>query len=147
MSDDADPGRSAVSAVTLGALVVVTSLLSACGFREPGSWLMVHNRTTVPIVVVEQYNQSTRLVAACSSREFRIVGRGPAPEPPDDTGRYPPDAVHIPVSAVGAADASSHTVIVVSPEGVSTFDNIDPPSSLPPCEGTPPTPTPSAPAP
>jgi hypothetical protein len=116
-------------------------LVLACGLREPGSWLTVHNRTTVPIIVVEEYNQSTRLVAACSSREFRIVGRGPAPEPPDDVGGYPRDAVRIPVSAVGAADASSHTVIVVSPQGVSESDNTEPPSSLPPCEGSPATPT------
>lgn len=128
-------------------VVVVAALLSACGFRQPGSWLTVHNRTTVPIVVVEQYDQSTRLVAACSSREFRIVGRGPAPETPDDAGQYPRDAVRIPVSAVGPADASSHTVIVVTPGGVSEYDNSEPPSSLPPCEGAPATPMSSAPTP
>jgi hypothetical protein len=129
------------------ALVAVAGMLSACVFREPGSWLTVHNRTTAPIVVVEQYNQSTRLVAACSSREYRIVGRGPAPERPDDTGLYPPEAIRIPVSAVGAPDASSHVAIVVTAGGVSKYDNIDPPPSLPPCEGAPATPIPSASAP
>jgi hypothetical protein len=125
-------------------IVVVAVLLSACGLREPGSWLTVHDRTTVPIIVVEQYDQSTRLVAACSSRTYRIVGRGPAPEPPDDPEDYPPDAVRIPVSAVGPADASTHTVVVVSPGGLSTYDESEPPPSLPPCEGAPAPPAASA---
>lgn len=122
-------------------MVVAAALMSACGLREPGSWLTVHNRTTVPIVAVEQYDQSTWLVAACSSRRFRIVGRGPAPDAPDEPGQIPPDAVRISVSAVGPADASSHTVIVVLADGNRRYDS-EPPSSLPPCEGTPATPTP-----
>ena len=126
----------------LGTVMAVALLLAGCAVRETGSWLTVHNRTTVPIIVVEQYDQSTRLVGACASREYRIVGRGPAPEPPDHPAGYPLDAIRVPVSAVGPADASSRKVIVVSPEGVSWYTSAEPPSSLPPCEGTPATPTP-----
>ncbi len=52
------PERSSVvehvaTALVMAAIVVIAALLAACGFREPGSWLTVHNRTTVPIVAVE----------------------------------------------------------------------------------------------
>jgi hypothetical protein len=122
-------------------IVGVAALVSACGFKEPGSWLTVHNRTTVPIVAVEQYDESTWLVAACSSREFRLTGRGPAPDTPTEAGQIPPGAVRIPVSAVGPADASTHTVIVVFVDGVREYRDSEPPS-LPTCAGTPATPTP-----
>jgi len=143
------PERSSVvehvaTALVMAAIVVIAALLAACGFREPGSWLTVHNRTTVPIVAVEHYDQSTWLVAACATRAFRIVGRGPAPDAATEAGQIPRDAVRIPVSAVGPADASSHTVIVVSAEGIREYVDSEPPSALPPCEGTPVTPAPSA---
>ncbi len=117
-------------------IALVAATLSACGLHEPGSWLTVHNRTTVPVVAVEEYDGSTWLVDACTSREFRIVGRGPAPTAPDDPDDIPPEAIDIPVSAVGPADASSHIVIVVTAEGTYEYVS-ESPSSLPPCEGSP----------
>jgi hypothetical protein len=109
------------------------------GCAEPGSWLVVHNRTTAPIVVVELYNESEGLVEACSSAEFRLTGRGPNPNPPTDPSAIPSDAVRIPVSAVGPADASTRTTVVVSTEAVSEYETDDQvPSSLPPCQGLPP---------
>ena len=125
-------------------VVVALAGLVLLGCRaQPGSWVEAHNQTTVPIVLVEEYDHSEWLVEACSAREFNLTGA----DIPTKPGQIPVGALRFPISLVGPADAAWHSSVVVSTDGVHQYRDDKPPSQLAPCRGVPPTPMPSPDAP
>ena len=81
-------------------VVVALAGLVLLGCRaQPGSWVEAHNQTTVPIVLVEEYDHSEWLVEACSAREFNLTGA----DIPTKPGQIPVGALRFPISLVGPA--------------------------------------------
>jgi len=130
--------RAGFAAAALAAAVMAgCSLFSA-------SELTIHNRTTVPVLVIDQGAPagSHIVVGACSSARYRFGASGwTRIDPPPDGAPDPSEPVVVSIQAMPQPDSTgSRSTWIITNDSVS---GADPAASLPPCSGVPPTPTPA----
>lgn len=130
-------------AVAAAALAVATAVMAGCSLFG-SSELTVHNRTTVPVLVIDQGapTGSHIVIDACSSARYRLGGTGwTRIDPPPDGAPDPLDPVIVSIQAMPPPDSNGHrSTWIISDDYVG---DAGPDASLPPCSGVPPTPTPA----
>jgi hypothetical protein len=129
--------------VLAAGLAVAAAALAGCGMTNESD-LTIHNRTTVPVIVLDQGapTGSHIVVDACSSAGYRFSAAGwTRVNPTTDAAPDPPDAVMVTIQAMPPPDAGVRkSTWVISDERVS---EVDPEAALPACKGVPPTPSPA----
>jgi hypothetical protein len=124
-------------AVRAAAVVVA---VAACG---PGpSELVVHNRTSVPIVIAPMY-QYTYTLQPCATLAFTYNGDW-VPATADQPSLAPVEAVPVQFKVIPNIENSiGHVEAIVSDSGASIYYPGQSVPPLPPCQGIPPSPSPS----
>ena len=118
----------------------VALAVAACG---PGpSELVVHNRTSVPIVIAPMY-QHTYTLEPCTTLALKYDGDW-VPATAGQPSSAPVDAVPVQFKVIPNIEHSiGHVEAIVSDSGVSINYPGHPVPTLPPCQGIPPSPYPS----
>jgi hypothetical protein len=121
----------------------LAALLGGCN-PFSSSELTIHNRTAVPVLVLDQGAPagSHIVVDACSSARYRFGASGwTRIDPPPDGAPDPSEPVVVSIQAMPQPDSTgSRSTWIITNDSVS---GADPAASLPPCSGVPPTPTPA----
>jgi hypothetical protein len=124
--------------IRLAIPILIALSLAACTTR---SELIVHNRTTVPIVFTQI--TLTNVVPACSSANYGWTGPGWSPRATGAPSSPPPEAVPVEIDVAPPADSTVQVTVIVTWDGPLIYDPKNEPPSLPPCAGVPPAPTPA----
>ena len=121
-------------------VAAVAAAVAACG---PGpSELVVHNRTSVPIAIAPMY-QYTYTLSPCATVAFRYNGDW-VPTTANQPSSAPVDAVPVPFKVIPNIESSiGHVEVIVSDSGAAIYEHGQPVPTLPPCQGLPPSPSPS----
>ena len=130
----------------IAGLVLTAAIAGGCGlFDRPE--LVVHNRTTVPILAIDPGAPTDSvpiLLGPCESGRYTFGGPRTSGwtrvDPPADGQPDIRDAVIVTIQAMPPPDSSfGGAVWIVTDSGDS---DLEPDVALPPCRGVPPTPSP-----